>query len=185
MKLLLTILFTVFLGVVSASAQAAWLNAKTIKNWNVAGKPLPKAPKSEFAEINDNCKSMLRPASTAVDKMLKEAGWYLVSAVLTFGNTSALQVAAGFDGNCRPMDYNLFVFSNQAYLGSASPVLMQSREDGSLSDFQLWNDHISVTFTRYSTRDALCCPSRLSSVYFGISDKTLKPGDVYTQKIAQ
>ena len=185
MKILLTIVFVTCLSAMGVHAQAGWLNAKTIKNWNKAGEAAPKAPKSEFAEVNDNCKTMIRPATTPLDKTLTAAGWYLVGAVQIFGDLSALEVAGGFDGNCRPMDYNLFVFSGETYIGSGSPVLMQSREDGSLSDFQLWNDHLSVTYVRYAKSDPFCCPSRTSTLFLGIADKTLKPGDLFTQKISQ
>lgn len=171
-----------FLGAaVTASAQVSWLDAKVIKPWNTPGQALPAA-RSEFSEVNDNCKGSIRPATLPVDKLLTAKGWYLVGSAQVFGGLTAVEAAGGFDGMCRPEDFNVFVFSGDKLLGTLSPKLMQAREDGSLGDFQLFSDSMSVTYNRYRKTDPLCCPSRTSSMYLTLEGGMLKPGDVTTTK---
>jgi hypothetical protein len=70
---------------------------------------------------------------------------------------------------CRPWDYQAFVFDKGAFAGTLSPVLMDSRTDGALSDVRLLSPtSIEATFLRYVDADPLCCPSRVSTVRYRV-----------------
>jgi hypothetical protein len=74
-----------------------------------------------------------------------------------------------YDGMCRPMAYQQFVFADGLFTGTVAPAPMDSRTDGSSSRATLLTrDKLSVTFERYAPTDALCCPSRLTSASFDI-----------------
>ena len=53
---------------------------------------------------------------------------------------------------------------------------MDSRTDGSLDRYQLYQSgQIDATFSRYSPRDALCCASRTSRVFFQLKMQNNQP----------
>jgi len=77
---------------------------------------------------------------------------------------------AGADGQCRPDQYNAFVFVSNRFAGTLAPRPMSPRTDGSLSRAFLSSaTNASAEFARYTSSDALCCPSRTSTVFYDIS----------------
>ena len=60
-------------------------------------------------------------------------------------------------------------FVNGIFAGTVSPVLMDSRTDGSAVRSLIQDrDQLVVQFSRYAESDALCCPSRNSLAMFHI-----------------
>jgi heat shock protein HslJ len=89
---------------------------------------------------------------------------------------------SGFDGMCRPLGFQAFVYWEGRYAGTLSPVPMNSRTDGSLTDIRFMNTAgISADFARYNETDALWCPSRISSVLYNLKlddSPTLTPTNI-------
>ena len=67
-----------------------------------------------------------------------------------------------------PSDLRCASFKD-AFAGTLSPTLMDSRTDGALSEVRLLSaTSIEVVFLRYVSTDPLCCPSRLTTVRYRI-----------------
>jgi hypothetical protein len=109
----------------------SWID-KTLVNWNQPGAEIPTAPTSEFGGISDFCREIIRKPSTEADKALIAAGWQLVNAVQIYNDTAIVTAATGADGMCRPLGFQEFVFVNNQFAGTLSPVPMNSRSDSSL-----------------------------------------------------
>jgi hypothetical protein len=117
---------------------------------------------------------MARLAELDADKRLRNRGWDLVGAyqggwqVLVIGGT------ASYDGMCRPLQYQEFVFVRGVFAGTLSPQLMDSRTDGALSRVYLQgNRQLIAEYVRYAASDPLCCPSKTTSVQFEITNNPL------------
>jgi hypothetical protein len=72
---------------------------------------------------------------------------------------------------CRPVAYNLFVFVAGRFAGVLSPTHMTSRLDSSAGAVRLPLPAITADFARYTSTDALCCPSSHVRVSYRI-DRT-------------
>jgi hypothetical protein len=163
--MLLTLAIPVF------SQQQTWLDQEKPINWNKPGANIPTAPKSEVNNLSE-CKDLSRPANTAIDKMVTEAGWQLFGPLEIFGETTLVRGMANADGQCRPLEYQVFVFYNGKFAGTISPVTMNSRTDGSLKNVFLYREKtLNSEFARYQDSDAMCCPSARTSVSFEIETK--------------
>jgi hypothetical protein len=79
---------------------------------------------------------------------------------------SVVQGTLGFDANCRPVTYQVFVFVDGAFAGTLAPEPMLSRDDGALVDLGIGSDGVSALYDRYAPSDGLCCPSRQTRVQF-------------------
>jgi putative salt-induced outer membrane protein YdiY len=157
-----------------AFADGAWIDALP-GTWNTPGAAVPVAPAGDAAQLG-RCAELTRPASTAADRALESAGWKLYGPVLSHGSTSIVRALSGADGMCRPLGYQFFLFVGDAYAGTLSPVPMDSRTDGALSDLA-WLDAASATasFARHAEADALCCPSRESVVVYAVEQRDGRP----------
>ena len=77
---------------------------------------------------------------------------------------------ASMDGMCRPDMYQYFVFVDGVYAGTLSPRLMDSRSDESAVAIRFpAPGKIAADFTRYSEKDPMCCPSRMTELTFEIA----------------
>jgi hypothetical protein len=171
-------------GIVSASAQPKekplWLDAEP-KQWNKPGAGIPRARKS-FGDFDDEftkqCRSSIRANTELADERAVAAkGWQIFHVERNVqSGESVVSALQDFDGMCRPMRYQDFVFVNGTYAGTLSPVLMDSRTDGSSSRVAFPSPgKLTTEFLRYAIRDPLCCPSRISEVAFEIRDVGGKP----------
>jgi uncharacterized lipoprotein YbaY len=177
-----TIFITLFIlfGTFAAAAQVSWLD-RPLTDWNTSA-TVPRAPRD--VAIESRCRSEIRTPESLADRALTRAGWSLYGAAQTYGSITVINAMSGTDGMCRPSGYNTFVFSGSRFIGTLSPENMVSREDGSLITATLWNaKSISAEFNRYTSRDALCCPSQKSSVTYEITGNKLKASEVNTEKI--
>lgn len=70
---------------------------------------------------------------------------------------------------CGPLQFQAFVFINDRVIGTLSPHVMNSREDGALSGVSIaQSGEITASFLRYARTDALCCPSRESIAVYSV-----------------
>lgn len=145
----------------------SWLDGETLASWNAPGQAIPTAPEMESA--NPRCKELVRSPQLREDEMVRNRGWDLVGAFQGGWNIVVISAAAGYDGMCRPLHYQSFVFVRGAFAGTLSPQPMDSRSDGALG--QVWlqsRTQLTAEYSRYEESDALCCPSRRTSVVFEI-----------------
>jgi hypothetical protein len=176
-------------GVRDARADGAWLDAP-LHNWNQPGMSVPRPPAG--ADVgNPVCLATVRPPETDEDSAVAAAGWRLVGAYQGGYGAKVITATTGFDGMCRPLGYQVFVFYHQTFIGTISPEAMNSRTDGSESQVFLFGGQpgaapqINANFLRYTESDALCCPSRISHVTYEIQFTTvgwvLAPTNVSTE----
>lgn len=167
------------------SPSGSWLD-KPPANWNVAGAQLPKAPPRSAAGGNDGSESPAELAkrcdltadrSTPEARAIADAGWVPFlhfDQKLQQGDVIILDGLAGADAMCRPLDFHVFVFVGGHFAGTLSPTAMSSRIDGVASVVRLPQPNtITAEFQRYTSTDALCCPSSRVAVTYTI-DRTGK-----------
>lgn len=152
----------------------AWLDSP--EKWDSATFSLTAEPPEG---PNSRCDSQLRSPVSAADRLLTSAGWKLSIATqsrrVKNRDLQIVQAFRRYDGMCRPLQFQAFVFVDQSLIGALSPHVMNAREDGQLSSVRIANSgEITATFSRYERSDALCCPSRESIAVYSIvhADKT-------------
>ena len=151
-----------------------WLDSSD--NWNKPGTTIPQAPKTTDGNNLSYCQRSIRKASLPEDKQVIAAGWTLTGAVQLYEDTTVIQAMTDADGMCRPLNFQVFVFKEGQFAGTLSPIPMDSRTDGSLGRYQLYQSgQIDAIFSRYSPRDALCCASRTSRVFFQLETLNEQP----------
>lgn len=173
-------------------AQDSWLE-RPLVNWNRESGRLPRLPQpsAALAESADTkrCRQQVRQPASAAERALARRGWAMYGPVYSYDLTRIVTALSGFDGMCRPLGFQAFVYWEGRYAGTLSPVPMDSRTDGSLTDIHLSSaTNISVDFARYKESDALCCPSRISSVVYNLRRDdipTLTPTNVAHREICQ
>ncbi|MGH2586332.1 MAG: LppP/LprE family lipoprotein [Dehalococcoidia bacterium] len=167
-----------------ARADGAWLDQQPLQNWNQPGMPIPHAPVVPAGEgdirqgdFPPTCLGTIRQPQTDEDSAVAARGWHLVGAFQ--GGYGAMIVigTSSFDGMCRPVGFQEFVFFHQTFIGTISPQLMDSRTDGVVQDVNISPSFSGMTpaapsltasFSRYTANDALCCPSAVSTVNYEI-----------------
>ena len=164
-------------GLALADYDGRWLDDPSV-NWNTAGLTIPKAPPLNPLE-DPRCIEQLRPADSDAGRMVEAAGWKLYIGDLADGNVRIVRGLAGFDGMCRPMEYQAFAFTTSTppqFVGTLSPTTMGSRTDGALIQIELVNlERVVGRYARYTDRDALCCPSAVSTVTFRVMASGTQP----------
>jgi len=148
---------------------ASWLDQATPASWNEPGEAIPTAPR---AEGNDDprCRAQARPPQLRADRLLRERGWDLVGAYQGGWNALVIAGTAAYDGMCRPLQYQYFVFVHGRFAGTLSPRPMDSRTDGALGRVWLQSGtRLIAEYLRYAPNDALCCASRTTRVDFDLS----------------
>src|SRR4051794_7547727 len=93
-----------------AAADDSWLD-QPLSNWNQAGMDLPQAPPMD-PSTNPQCLTDSRPVETDADQALADAGWTIFGSYRAGWNTVIVLGLSGYDGMCRPLGYNEFVFVN-------------------------------------------------------------------------
>jgi LppP/LprE lipoprotein len=165
---LATLLSTLSASAQPLSSKQSWLDRKLV-NWNKPSSELSRLPSPSAATNLDRCQKSFRSPASDSEKALAGLGWKLFGKVQTAGKTNIVMATSGFDGMCRPMGYQHFVYVEGRYTGTLSPTMMDSRTDGSLITARLVNPtKISAEFSRYTPSDALCCPLRTSFVTYQI-----------------
>jgi heat shock protein HslJ len=151
-----------------AQSQYSWLDDKPLPRWSERSRAILETKKISSAELT-RCRNVVRPATLPVDRLLIKYNWTLVGDAQVFGSTTAVTVAQGFDGMCRPLGFQTLVFVGNLVAGTLSPGPMDSRTDGSLTNVKLLSEMSLVAdYIRYKGTDPLCCPSRINRVTFKI-----------------
>jgi hypothetical protein len=152
-----------------AHADGAWLDDTPLVPWNAAGMPVPAAPLPPGLPPDaPQCGGGDRPPEIVEDSLIVQAGWVLFGSYEGGWGAKLLWGLTGYDGMCRPMGYQQFVFVDGVFAGTMSPVPMNSREDGSLASSHIGQDRLSAEFNRYTPSDPLCCPSSTTVVEYRI-----------------
>lgn len=170
----------------------SWLN-RPLVNWNRSAASFPRLPRPPAMEGEPatvrRCRETVRQPARAADRSLVRRGWTLYGPVQSFGTTMIVTAMASVDGMCRPLGYQAFVYVEGRYAGTLSPIAMNSRTDGSLTDIRLVSPtRITAEFARYAASDPLCCPSRTSAVLYNIRPDEipeLTPTNVATRATCQ
>jgi len=173
----------------SALAQAppaSWLDRPAV-GWNKAGDKPPAPPAIQGGEsrgeIVGRCK-LMPPQSTAAERAVDGAGWipfWNFDQQLVRDDVEVVGGMRGADGMCRPTSYNLFVFVGGRFAGVLSPAPMGSRLDSSSGAVRLPLPNVTVDFARYTSTDALCCPSSHVRVTYRIDRAAAGPVVVPTE----
>lgn len=167
---LIVVIAMTLLAPLAANAQApSWLDGD-LASWNTPGMAIPAAPASQ-GNPDPRCTERERPAETAEDDALLAEGWRLFLPYQRGWDVTLLWGLAGYDGMCRPLGFQVFVFVDGAFAGTISPAPMDSRTDGAADTANLWfRDQVSADFRRYTEDDPLCCPSGTTSVEYTIEE---------------
>ncbi|HEY1269572.1 MAG TPA: LppP/LprE family lipoprotein [Candidatus Binatia bacterium] len=186
----IAVLAYVVMTVAAAPGQisaAAWLDEPKPASWNKPSFPIPTAPWIQGNE-DARCKDLARPPQSEEDNRVRDRGWDLVGAYQGGWRILMIRGTAGYDGMCRPRQYQDFVFVHGVFAGTLSPKAMDSRADGALDRVLLESDsRLSAEYRRYAPADPLCCPSRITRVTFEIGKDTpfVRPLSATTTAAAQ
>lgn len=166
--------------VVSVSAgravdAASWLD-RPLAPWNTLEARLPQAQVGREARDKILNRCTLTPRqSTPAERLLAAAGWV---PFLQFDRQLVrddVEIVGGMtaaDNDCRPVDFNIFVFVWGRFAGTLSPNQMTSTKDGSAGAIRIGaNDTITADFARYVREDLECCPSSHVTVRYQITRK--------------
>ncbi|MBK5260359.1 MAG: META domain-containing protein [Thermoanaerobaculia bacterium] len=159
------------LAAVSATVSESWLD-RPLSNWNKgAGAlrqlPVP-VPSQRDATAASRCREQGREPVSAAEKALVRRGWTLYGAPQSFGRTKVISALSGFDGTCRPLGFQAFVYWKGRYAGTLSPLPMSSGTDAALTAVRLESETaIAADFTRSASSDP-ACPSRPTSVFYNL-----------------
>jgi LppP/LprE lipoprotein len=162
--------------------QGAWLDTppkpQPFKQWNRAGDAIPRAPKifRDAEEIPRMCRAIPRKPASKEELEVAGRGWMLFGNYHDNSGTVIIGAMANLDGMCRVDLYQDFVFIKGVYAGTLSPKLMNARSDGASITIGFPKPGgISATFNRYTEKDPLCCPSRISEATYEIQQARGKP----------
>ena len=148
---------------------AAWLDDSKPVSWNKPGARVPAAPASQGA-VDPRCLEAARPPESDEDKQVRDQGWDLVGAYQGGWQMVVVRGTAGYDGMCRPLQFQDFVFVRGVFAGTLSPQAMDSRSDGAIGRvFLQSNSQLTAEYARYAAADPLCCPSRTTRVVFEVA----------------
>lgn len=179
-KLFFTFIFALLILTSSTFAQTSWLD-RPLRNWNTSSN-VPTAPRAAGdSPASSLCRDSVRSPESIADRAVTRAGWSLFGAAQVYGSVTLMNAMASVDGMCRPTQYNTFIFVGNRFAGTLSPDVMDSRTDGALVDSVLIDPtNISAEFVRYTSNDALCCPSQTSAVSYQISGSRVQAQNVST-----
>jgi hypothetical protein len=150
-----------------AYADGAWLDDQSV-SWNTPGMAMVQAAPHDPA-VDPRCFTSSRTSETDEDQAVNQAGWMLFASYTGGWGIKVVRGLAGYDGMCRPMEYQAFVFVDGMLAGTLSPGTMGSRSDGALIDVDCSSpDQLVGKFVRYTEQDPLCCPSARSTVLYRI-----------------
>jgi hypothetical protein len=162
----------------------SWLDIAKPASWNTPGAVVPAAPTVE-GTVEPRCRMSARTAQWAEDRRVRDRGWDLVGAYQGGWDRLVIRGTAGYDGMCRPRQFQDFVFVRGTFAGTLSPQPMESRADGALKRVFLQSaTRVTAEYARYAATDALCCPSRTTTVVFEIvtDGPVVRPLSVSTSK---
>ncbi|MGI8423280.1 MAG: LppP/LprE family lipoprotein [Chloroflexota bacterium] len=142
--------------------QPAWLDG-ALESWNVTGMALPGAAQG-MGFGPPQCQVRVRPPAGAEEMAVAGAGWQLTLdwPAQSRGDTTVVMATGDFDGMCRPLGFNAFVFAGGRFAGTVAREPMGTRSDGTLGrpPAFLPDGRLDAYFLRFEPADPRCCPSR-------------------------
>jgi hypothetical protein len=161
-----------------ALADGTWLDDPSV-TWNTAGMAIPKPIESmpgQRGEVDPRCAQQARPAESDEDRAVEGGGWTLFGSYTGGWGVRIVRGLDGYDGMCRPMEFQAFVFVDGKLAGTLSPMPMGSRLDGALTQVTFNGpEGITAGYVRYTEQDALCCPSARSTATYKIERSPAAP----------
>jgi hypothetical protein len=157
-------------GFAQAPASGAWLETSPTGNWNTPGAAVPMAPPPAGGTSDPRCGSQERPAESPEEDQVVAAGWHIFNAARVGWGVRVVDGLVDYDGMCRPNHFQAFVFADGVFAGTIAPAPMNARTDGSgrVIDVHGPDGAVSAQFVRYTPADALCCPSSVYQVEYGV-----------------
>jgi hypothetical protein len=158
-------------GAAQAPGPGDWLEQATPSNWNQPAASVPAAPAST-GDTDPRCGAQERSSESPVEDQVVAAGWRLFNAARVGWGLWIVDGLVGYDGMCRPIQFQTFVFADGQLAGTLSPTPMDSRTDGVGRVIDVRGPgNLSGQFVRYVATDPLCCPSSTFSVEYAV-DRT-------------
>jgi hypothetical protein len=156
-----------------------WLDIAP-KQWNHAGGSIPRAQKlfsKDDRDFLDQCRGLIvADPQTPEERAVAGKGWVLFGSTHDGRGTAVVSAMQNFDGMCRPDNFQDFVFVKGIYAGTISPKPMNSRSDGASTRIDFPDrGKVYAEFVRYTEKDPLCCPSRISEATYEIQEVNGKP----------
>jgi hypothetical protein len=153
----------------------AWLEAATPTNWNTPGADLPTAP-APYVSPDPRCGAQERPSESPEEDQVMAAGWHLFNAAQVGWGMRLVDGLVGYDGMCRPNQFQGFVFADGQFVGTISSAPMDSRTDGVGRILDMRGPaNLIGQFVRYSASDPLCCPSATFAVEYVVDHSEPAP----------
>jgi hypothetical protein len=157
-----------FVVAAQSPGPGAWLESAAPVNWNVPGAAFPLAPAQSF-NVDPRCGMQERNSESVEEDQVVAAGWRLFNAAQVGWGMRLVNGLVGYDGMCRPLQFQDFVFADGQFAGTISPTPMDSRTDGVGRVLDMRGPGIlSAQFVRYAATDPLCCPSSSFAVDFEV-----------------
>ena len=170
-----------------AEADGGWLDQEPPVQWNRPGMALPttEALDSEVFP-GRRCSELARAPETEEDSAVAGAGWFLMGGYAAGWGVRVVGGNGAYDGMCRPVGYQYFVFVEGVFAGTLSPEIMNSRFDGAGGrPFVEGADRLGAEFVRYAPSDAFCCPSGRSVAFYRIERTDAGPVVLLSLAISQ
>lgn len=154
----------------AVDAEGVWLDQDPPMQWNQPGMALPTGEALDSETFPGQwCSTTARAPETAEDHAMADAGWFLMGGYAAGWGIRVVGGNGAYDGMCRPVGYQYFVFVDGVFAGTLSPQIMNSRFDGAgWSPSVEAPDRVAAEFDRYGPGDPLCCPSGRSVAHFRI-----------------
>jgi hypothetical protein len=154
---------------VGAQSPGDWLEQAVPDNWNQPGAGVPAAPQAYVPGPDPRCGQQERTSESPEEDQVVAQGWRLFNAAEVGWHLRLVNGLVAYDGMCRPLQFQGFVFADGQFAGTISPQPMDSRTDGvgRILDV-LGPDNLSGQFVRYAPTDPLCCPSSTFFVQFKV-----------------
>ena len=146
-----------------------WLEQASPDNWNQPGAAVPAAPQVDVADLDPRCAQQERPSESPEEDQVVAQGWRLFNAAEVGWHLRLIDGLVGYDGMCRPLQFQGFVFADGQFAGTISPQPMDSRIDGVGRILNVGGPaNLTGQFVRYARTDPLCCPSSTFIVQYTV-----------------
>jgi hypothetical protein len=144
-----------------------WLEQAAPDNWNQPGMAVPAAPQPYAGNLDPRCAQQERASESPEEDQVVAQGWRLFNVAEVGWHLRLVDGLVGYDGMCRPLQFQGFVFADGQFAGTISPQPMDSRTDGVGRILDIRGpDNLTGQFVRYAPSDPLCCPSSTFMVHF-------------------
>lgn len=160
-------------GLFAQAPTGSWLE-RPLATWNAPATAVEGPPDAtEHIEKDAQRCALAAPRDTGGERALAAGGWVPFHLFDRQIRERDIEIVGGLstsDGMCRPLHFNAFVFVGGRFAGTLSPLLMDSRADGVLAGGIriAADDTLTAEFSRYTDKDALCCPSARVRVRYRI-----------------